>query len=68
MFKDVIFPLGHLTKKDVYKQIVQRLPGIHAYQKKESMGICFIGKRSMTDFLGDYIPLTMGRYVNFLGY
>lgn len=32
--------------------------------KKESMGICFIGKRSMHSFLGEYIPLHSGPYID----
>ena len=33
-------------------------------RKRESMGICFIGKRSMTDFLGEYIELHSGPFVD----
>jgi tRNA U34 2-thiouridine synthase MnmA/TrmU len=33
-------------------------------RKKESMGICFIGKRTMQSFLGEYIPLHAGEYID----
>lgn len=33
-------------------------------RKKESMGICFIGKRPMHSFLGEYIELHPGNYID----
>lgn len=58
----VLFPIGHLTKAEVKAIAAQRLPGLKVLSKPESMGICFIGKRDMRDFLEDYITLTSGRY------
>jgi tRNA U34 2-thiouridine synthase MnmA/TrmU len=35
-----------------------------ALSKKESMGICFVGKRPLPGFFGGYIHLTPGRFVD----
>lgn len=45
-----IFPLGELTK-DFVKKIAAENRLHHVLQKKESMGICFIGKRNLEHFL-----------------
>jgi tRNA-specific 2-thiouridylase len=60
----VLLPIGHLSKAEVKAIAARRLPD-HArvLSKPESMGICFIGKRDMRDFLDDYITLTPGRCV-----
>lgn len=40
-------------------------PPLHALSsKKESMGICFIGKRDLGDFLGGYLTLHPGLFVD----
>ncbi|XP_028934414.1 mitochondrial tRNA-specific 2-thiouridylase 1 isoform X1 [Ornithorhynchus anatinus] len=45
-----IFPLGSLTKTFVKKLAAEN--GLHhVLQKKESMGICFIGKRNFESFI-----------------
>lgn len=62
-----MFPLGGITKREV-KQIAKEaveLSGLNILQKKESMGICFIGKRPMKEFLANYIHLTPGRFVEY---
>ena len=41
----ILFPVGSLPKSQV-KRIAQEA-GLHVYNKKESMGICFIGERRM---------------------
>lgn len=58
----MLLPIGHLTKAEVKAIAAERLPGLRVLTKHESMGICFIGKRDMRDFLEDYITLTPGRY------
>ena len=35
--------------------------GLRVLQKKESMGICFVGKRKMSEFLPHYFNPTPGR-------
>ena len=50
----VEFPLGSLNK-NVVKAIATEHGLGELAMKKESMGVCFIGKRRMSDFLSDYL-------------
>jgi tRNA-specific 2-thiouridylase len=59
ILKKVLFPIGHLTKKEVRK-IAEKNNLINA-DKKDSTGICFIGKRDFKDFLKDFIPIKKGK-------
>ena len=59
--KHVIFPLGDYTKAEV-KQIAKDA-NLHTFNKKESMGICFIGKRKFEDFLPTYLEQEKGNFV-----
>lgn len=45
-----MFPLGNYLKKDV-KKIAKEANLDLIVNKKESMGICFIGKRHFQDFI-----------------
>eukprot|EP01038_Epipyxis_sp_PR26KG_P008112 gene8112-10987_t len=62
--KDVIFPLGNLTKATVKNIARENFSGLNIITKPESMGICFIGKRKMSNFLSNYIELTVGNFVD----
>ena len=53
IMKNLIFPLEDIQKEDV-KNIVKRFD-ISIYEKKESMGICFIGKKNFSNFIKKYI-------------
>lgn len=61
-FHNVIFPLGNMRKnhtsrpgEQTVRQMAEHFPfGIS--KKKESMGICFIGRRNFSDFLSEYLP------------
>ncbi|KAI9216596.1 tRNA methyl transferase [Blastocladiella britannica] len=59
----VVFPLGDAAKSDV--KSLAREVGLAKYaDKKESMGICFIGKRKrFGDFLDGYIEQAAGRFI-----
>lgn len=57
-----LFPIGHFLKKEVREQARQR--HILTAEKKESMGICFIGKTDMRDFLRKRIPDAPGDIVD----
>lgn len=58
-----MFPLATWLKKDV-KQLAVDI-GLHEIrQKRESMGICFIGKRDFNDFLAEYLDPKPGIVVN----
>ncbi len=48
-----LFPLGKLHKPQV-REIAKNL-GLHNALKKDSTGICFIGKRPFREFLSQYI-------------
>jgi tRNA-specific 2-thiouridylase len=59
--------VGHLTKAQVRALAAAAsspLKDCRVISKRESMGLCFIGKRSFDSFLGRYIPITPGRLVN----
>lgn len=61
-FKNVIFPLGEITKPEVRK--IAEKYGLITAKKKDSTGICFIGERNFTKFLENYLPNTPGNIVN----
>ncbi|XP_077025306.1 mitochondrial tRNA-specific 2-thiouridylase 1 isoform X3 [Tamandua tetradactyla] len=58
-----IFPLGGLTK-DFVKKIAAENRLHHVLQKKESMGICFVGKRNFEKFILQYLQPRPGRFIS----
>jgi tRNA-specific 2-thiouridylase len=54
-----LFPLGNLEKPMV-REIASKINLPNA-QKKDSTGICFIGKRPFREFLKRYMPLAPGK-------
>lgn len=59
--RDVIFPLGDLTKPEVRELALKY--DIPVAKKKDSTGICFIGERNFRQFLSQYIPMKDGDIV-----
>ena len=57
-----LFPLGDLTKKEV-REIARQYNFVTA-QKKDSQGICFLGKVKIQDFLSQFIKNFPGNIVN----
>ncbi len=53
-----LFPVGELEKPAVRKLAEQA--GFEIFDKKDSTGICFIGERNFTTFLGEYIAAKPG--------
>lgn len=53
-----LFPVGDLEKPEV-RRIAEEQDLITA-KKKDSTGICFIGERKFTEFLGRYLPAQPG--------
>ncbi|HEV2321369.1 MAG TPA: tRNA 2-thiouridine(34) synthase MnmA, partial [Gammaproteobacteria bacterium] len=53
-----LFPLGELVKTDV--RALAREAGFANHAKKDSTGICFIGERRFSEFLGKYLPAQPG--------
>lgn len=58
VLQKVIFPLGHLQKKEV-REIAEKNQLATAH-KKDSTGICFIGERNFKEFLSQYLPAQPG--------
>ena len=53
-----IFPLGDYLKQEVREMAEQR--GLWTAQKKESMGVCFVGNVGMREFLSQYVTTHPG--------
>lgn len=59
------FPIGSLLKSQVRE--IARLNKLPNSEKKDSQGICFLGKIKISDFLSHYIPQSAGDIVNAQG-
>lgn len=62
---EVLFPVGHLCKTKVREIAKEADLPVHA--KKDSTGICFIGKRNFKPFIEKYIPYHPGNFENLEG-
>lgn len=60
ILEKVLFPIGHLHKKEVRKIAAEH--GLATSQKKDSTGICFIGKRNFKQFLSGYLAFSPGNF------
>ncbi|KAL4624921.1 mitochondrial tRNA-specific 2-thiouridylase 1 isoform X1 [Arapaima gigas] len=58
-----LFPLAGLTK-DFVKKMAAEAGFQHLLNKKESMGICFIGERNFEDFILQYLEPQPGNFVS----
>lgn len=65
ILQKVLFPIGHLQKKEVREIATQY--GLCTAAKKDSTGICFIGKRDFKEFLSQYIAIKPGNMENSSG-
>ena len=61
----VLFPIGEYTKPQV--RLLAKKFGLPNAERKESQGICFIGKLDFTDFLKQHIPLESGNIIDTKG-
>lgn len=59
------FPVGELLKSEVRTKAAEA--GLATAGKKDSQGICFIGKVRMQDFLKEYLPEKPGAIVDLAG-
>ncbi|CAN8001021.1 unnamed protein product [Ixodes hexagonus] len=58
-----LFPLGETTKEQV--KATARSLGLHRVaSKKESMGMCFVGKQDFQSFVGKYVEPKRGTFVD----
>ncbi len=60
--KDVMFPIGDLTKPEVRK--IAEEAGIPVAKKKDSTGICFIGERHYQEFVSNYLKGKKGDIID----
>lgn len=56
-----LFPLGEYTKPQVRHMAVER--GLYTAGKKDSQGICFVGKVGIREFLSQYVEQTPGEII-----
>ncbi len=61
----VLFPVGHMKKSQV-REMAERF-GLPNAEKKDSQGLCFIGKVDIKDFLGHYIESKPGKVLDYNG-
>ena len=65
VFKNVLFPIGHLPKPKV-RELATRFD-LATSSKKDSTGICFIGERNFKNFLSQYIESKKGNFIDLNG-
>ncbi len=58
----IIFPLAELSKKEVRKIAIES--NLVVANKKDSTGICFIGKRNFPEFISNYLKDNPGKIVD----
>tara|TARA_Y100000768_G_scaffold367587_1_gene330808 strand:- start:3126 stop:4214 length:1089 start_codon:yes stop_codon:yes gene_type:complete len=63
VLENTIFPLENFEKSEV-KSIAKDM-NLGIENKKESMGICFIGKRKFSSFIDEYVKPTRGPIVDY---
>jgi tRNA-uridine 2-sulfurtransferase len=63
--KHCLFPIGEYEKPAVRE--IARRAGLPTAEKKDSQGICFLGKFSLDDFLKQYIPAHRGALMTTAG-
>ena len=62
VLRHVLFPLGEMTKPEVREAAASR--GLITANKKESMGICFVGKVGIKEFLSQYVETKKGEIID----
>ncbi len=60
LLDNILFPLGELKKTEV--RALARQHGLATSEKKDSTGICFIGKRDYRSFLSSYLAFQPGNF------
>ncbi len=64
-FSKIIFPVGDLLKSEV-REIAKKY-NLPTAEKKESMGICFVGQVKLREFLSQYIKPKEGKIIDTQG-
>lgn len=65
VLKSVLFPIGHLHKQEVRK--IAEEAGLAVAKKKDSTGICFVGKRDFKEFLSQHLKAVPGNFETLSG-
>ncbi|MFH0928164.1 MAG: tRNA 2-thiouridine(34) synthase MnmA [bacterium] len=65
VLRKTLFPIGHLTKPELRKLAKQA--GLATAEKKDSQGLCFVGKIKMHDFLKARVASKPGKVLNMKG-
>lgn len=63
--KHILFPIGDMEKEHVRELALEH--NLHVANKKDSQGICFVGKVKMVEFLKDRIPENPGKIITTSG-
>jgi tRNA-specific 2-thiouridylase len=61
----VIFPIGHLLKKEVRN--IAKQNDLFTASKKDSQGLCFLGHIDIEKFLGNFLDIKSGNILNIEG-
>ncbi|TSC72760.1 MAG: tRNA-specific 2-thiouridylase [Parcubacteria group bacterium Gr01-1014_48] len=56
-----LFPIGYYIKSQV--RAIAKKAGLPSWDKKDSQGICFVGKLDFSDFLRAYLPCKKGKII-----
>lgn len=62
VLEHVLFPIGYLTKPQVRELALKH--NLITAKKKESMGICFVGKVGIKEFLSQYVDTLAGNIID----
>lgn len=65
ILQKVLFPIGKLHKSEV--RAIAKKHGLATHDKKDSTGICFIGKRAFKPFLSEYLKSKPGPFMTLEG-
>ncbi|MGB1530295.1 MAG: tRNA 2-thiouridine(34) synthase MnmA, partial [Flavobacteriaceae bacterium] len=57
----ILFPIGELTKLEVRK--IAKEQGLVTAEKRDSQGLCFVGKVSLPEFLQQQLAVKTGRII-----
>ena len=60
-----LFPIGDYLKSEV--RAIAKKAGLLTADKKDSQGLCFVGKVTLKDFLGEYLPPSRGLVLDTAG-
>ncbi|MEL7431523.1 MAG: tRNA 2-thiouridine(34) synthase MnmA [Chlamydiota bacterium] len=62
VLQKTLFPIGHLRKEEV-RRLAKSL-GLCVHDKKDSTGICFIGKRNFQTFVTSFLGASEGHFLD----